>query len=239
MSSVASAFASAFASAVASDLEGTLTSGETWKGVGEYLKRHGRGLRYRGFLMARLPGVFAAKTGLTDRQAVRDGFIASMARFFEGMTPEEVEQVAEWVVEKELWPKRRKAVLGELEAHAEAGRRVVLAAGGYRPVVEAFARRIGAEAVGTPLEFSNGRATGRATGRLAGAVNTGAVKAERLSEWLEACQLRLHAAYGDTLADISMLETSENPVTVCPDQKLREEAEKRGWRVLEDKVQRA
>lgn len=29
---------------VASDLEGTLTAGETWRGVGRYLKRNGRGL---------------------------------------------------------------------------------------------------------------------------------------------------------------------------------------------------
>ena len=213
---------------VASDLEGTLTAGETWRGVGRYLKRHGRGFAYRAFLMSRLPGVMLAKAGLADGQVVRDGFIERMARLFRGMTRAEIERMAEWVVQEELWPKRRREVLGELEAHADAGRRVAIAAGGYQPVVEAFARRIGAEAVGTPLGFSGGRATGR----LVGDVNTGRAKAERLGERVGAGEL--HAAYGDTSADLDMLGMSENPVAVRPDPRLRQEALERGWRVLGD-----
>ena len=215
---------------VASDLEGTLTAGETWRGVGKYLKRHGRGTVYRTFFLSRLPRVLAAKAGLADGQEVRDGFIVGMARLFRGMTRAELDRIGEWVVEEELWPKRRQGVLGELEEHARAGRRVVIAAGGYQPVVEAFARRIGAEAVGTPLEFSEGRATGR----LIGAVNTGRAKAERLRERIGAGEL--HAAYGDTSADLLMLEMSENPVAVRPDPRLRHEALGRGWRVLGDEA---
>lgn len=213
---------------VASDLEGTLTAGETWRGVGRYMEDHGRRTRYRAFLLSRLPGVLAAKLRLTDRQAVRDGFIAGLAQLFRGMTRAEIERMAEWVAEEELWPKRHEAVLRELEAHAEAGRRVVLAAGGYQPVLEAFARKIGAEAVGTPLEFSRGEATGR----LVGAVNTGKAKAERLRERVGAGELR--AAYGDTWADLGMLELSEAPVAVQPDPRLRKEALERGCRVLGD-----
>ena len=176
--------------------------------------------------MSRLPGVLLAKSRLADEQAVRDGFVSGMARPFRSMTRAEVERMAEWVAGEELWPKRRQAVLGELEAHAGAGRRVVIAAGGYQPVVEAFARRLGAEAVGTPLEFF-GR---RATGRLVGAVNTGEAKAKRLRERIGASEL--HAAYGDTSADLLMLEMSENPVVVCPDPRLRDEASRRRWRVI-------
>ena len=194
--------------------------------MGRYLKRHGRGTGYRAFFLSRVPGVLLAKAGLADGQAVRDGFLVGMARLFRGMTRAEIERMAEWVVGEELWPKRRGEVLGELGAHAETGRRVVIAAGGYQPVVEAFARRIGAEAVGTPLEFSEGGATGR----LIGAVNTGRAKAERLCERVGAGEL--HAAYGDTLADLPMLEMSESPVAVRPDPRLRDEALERGWRVL-------
>ena len=213
---------------VASDLEGTLTTGETWKGVGRYMRRHGRGAAYRAFLLFRLPGVLAAKVGLVDGQAVRDSFIVGLARLFRGLPQAQIEGMAEWVVEKELWPKRRVAVLREVEAHAEAGRQVVLAAGGYQPVLEAFARRIGAEAVGTPLEFSDGEATGR----LKGDVNTGPAKAERLREFLGTGELRV--AYGDTLADVGMLELSQEPVAVCPDSGLRKKASEEGWRVVKD-----
>lgn len=213
---------------VASDLEGTLTAGETWRGVGRYMKRHGRGMAYRAFLLSRIPGVLAAKAGLADGQAVRDGFISGLARLFRGMTREELGRMAEWVAEEELWSKRRGTVLAELEGHGKSGSRLVLAAGGYQPVVEALARRIGAEAVGTPLEFSGGRATGR----VVGAVNTGRTKAQRLLRHIGAEEF-LRAAYGDTSADLPMLEMSEEPVAVHPDPRLRERALEEGWRVLD------
>lgn len=131
-------------------------------------------------------------------------------------------------MEEELWPKRRAGVLRELGTHAGAGHTVVLAAGGYQPVLEAFAERIGALAVGTPLEFSGGKATGR----LVGAVNSGATKARRLRARVGAGELR--AAYGDTSADLPMLEMSQNPVAVRPDPRLGKEALGRGWRVIEN-----
>lgn len=212
---------------VASDLEGTLTAGETWRGVGRYLKRNGRGLAYRVYVLSRLPGILAAKAGVADEQRVRDGFVAGMARLFRGMARAELDAMAEWVVEEELWPKRREGVLGELQRSRTSGSRVVLAAGGYQPVLAAFARRLGAEAVGTPLEYSGGMATGR----LMGAVNTGRAKAERLRERIGSGEL--YAAYGDTLADLFMLEMSENPVVVRPERRLRERASREGWRVLD------
>ncbi len=211
---------------IASDLEGTLTTGESWKGVGRYLKEHGRGRSYRAFFLARMPGYFATKVGVGGEQGFRDGWMARLAGLLRGMRPAELERLAGWVVEHELWPKRREGVLDELEGHRVAGRRLVLVAGAYQPVLEAFARKIGAEAVGTPLEYSDGRATGR----LIGAVNTGKAKAERLAGRVGAA--RVVAAYGDTLADLHMLKMSEGPVAVDPDPDLRAEALKRGWRIF-------
>lgn len=211
---------------VASDLEGTLSTGESWKGIGRYLKGHGRGRDYRAFFLARMPGYAATKVA-GDEQKFRDAWMARLARLLRGMGPAELDRLAEWVVEKEMWPNRRGAVLDELRRHKEAGERLVLAAGVYQPVLEAFARRIGAEAVGTPLEYSGGRATGS----LIGAVNTGRAKAARLAE--QVGPAKLTAAYGDTLPDRYMLEMSEKPVAVAPDPELRAEAQRRGWRVFE------
>lgn len=211
---------------VASNLEGTLTTGETWKGVARYLREHGRAFSYRAFFLARLPRALAAKAGMADGQTFRDAFMADLAGFFRGLDPSELNRIAGWVVEEELWPGRREGVLAELEGHRRAGRRVVLAAGTYQPVLEAFTRRIGAEAMGMPLEISGGRATGR----IVGPMNTGYAKARRLRGRVGA--QRLVTAYGDTLADLPMLKLSAEPVAVRPDPRLREEALKRGWRVL-------
>ncbi len=207
---------------VASDLEGTLTVGETWKGVGRYLLRHGQALAYRRFLLTHLPGVAPVKARLRDERAFRDRWIADLSRLFARLAPGELGRLAEWVVEHELWPKRRAGVLAELERHRRAGSRVVLASGTYQPVLEAFARRIGAEAVGTPLAPGGGG--------VAGAVNTDRAKAARLRAFLGGATPAV--AYGDTLADLPMLELSQTPVAVHPDIRLRRVALARGWRVL-------
>lgn len=130
------------------------------------------------------------------------------------------------MVENALWPARREDVLRELRAHQEAGRQVLLVSGTFQPVLEAFAAKLGAEALGTPLALADGKLTGR----LAAPVNVGATKAARLRAALGGAHLV--AAYGDTEADRSMLELADAPVAVYPDEALLALAKVRGWRVL-------
>lgn len=214
---------------VASDLEGTLTTGETWRGVGRYLRRErGRrmALRYWAFFASRTPGVLLARRGFGDEQALRLRWMRDLARFFRDDDAAALARLAEWVVERELWPQRRAAVLAELAAHRAAGRRVILVSGTYQPVLDAFARRIDAEAIGTSLELLSGRATGR----LAGPINNDTVKVASLRPLLGAATL--HAAYGDTSADVPMLNLSDAAIVVGDNARLRAVAAQRGWRVL-------
>jgi HAD superfamily phosphoserine phosphatase-like hydrolase len=213
---------------VATDLEGTLTTGRTWSGVGRYLKRYGPALPYYLFLLAHLPGVLLVKAGLLDRQAYGHRWIVDEARLLKGWSSDDLARMGEWVVEHEMWPRRREAVLAELAAHALNGARVILASGTYMPVAEAFARRAGIPvAVATPLDVRDGRATGR----LSGALSVKAAKVERLNAVLNGEPL--DAAYGDTVADMPMLEMSRTPVAVCPDARLRQIAQQRGWRIFD------
>lgn len=215
---------------VASDLEGTLTSGETWKGAARFLAEHGHARAYRAFFLARLPGALLARAGLRDEQAFRNRWIAELPRLFRGFTAPELRAMAEWIVDHELWPGQRAAPLAELARHRERGGRVVLASATYQPVLEAFARRIGAEAIGTPLEFARQGPDERATGRLAGPVNAGASKAGRLRAFLAGAAPDI--AYGDTPADLPMLELSATPVVVGAHPHLGRIARDRGWRVV-------
>ena len=61
-------------------------------------------------------------------------------------------------------------------------------------------------------------------------LDTGKEKVASLRQYLR--DNPLDSAYGDTSADLPMLELSQKPVAVCPDPKLHEEAVKRGWRIL-------
>ena len=217
------------AALVASDLEGTLTTGETWRGVGRYLREERdrwTAARYWAFFATRTPGALLARRGVIDEQGMRLRWMRDLAGFFRGFGADELGRMAEWVVERELWPQRREAVVAELAAHRAAGRRVLLVSGTYQPMLEAFARRIDAEAIGTPLELRDGRATGR----LAGPVNNAEVKVASLRPLLG--EGRLFAAYGDTPADVPMLALSAAATVVGSNVRLCAMAAERGWRMV-------
>jgi phosphoserine phosphatase len=218
---------------VAADLEGTCTRGETWRGVGRWLVEHGRRRRYRRFLAPRLAALPLVRLGVISRQAFRDRWIRDLASLLGGLTVGELEGLASRVVEDELWPKRRLAVLEELEAFAADGARVVIASGTYEPVLAAFAARLAVGpagpvvGLGTTLELADGRTTG-----LVGRIGTGSLKADRVAALAAGAPLR--AAYGDSLADVPLLELAAEAVAVAPDRDLRPVAIARGWRILDD-----
>jgi phosphoserine phosphatase len=219
------------AGVVATDLEGTLTLGESWRGLVRYLAQvqDGKGKRaYRRFAWRRFPELLLARVGLLDRQGFRDRWLRDFTTLLRGLTQDDVRRMSEWVVEHELWPKRRQSLLAELERYQRAGYRLVLASGTYQPVLDAFSRRLDAVALGTPLEMRDGQTTGR----LLGAVNTGQVKASRLREFVSEIGGRIEAAFGDTAADVPMLALGVRAVAVHPDPALAREARQRGWQVL-------
>jgi phosphoserine phosphatase len=212
---------------VAADLEGTLTMGATWKGIARYLTTHGRSLAYRLFYLRHFPLAMLARWGMVDRAAFNIRFMTGLLKLFKGYTEAQFNEMVEWVLDYETWAQRRADVLAELESLRQQGHRLVIVSGAYQPVVEAFGRRVGAAAIGTPLEIINGKLTGR----FAEPMNMGESKVRKLREFLTG--LPLVAAYGDTLPDISMLAMSQSPVAVYPDEGLRTAAREKGWRILE------
>lgn len=211
---------------VASDLEGTLTVGATWKGVGRYLKTHGYARSYKTFFAVHLPLVLLAKAHVIPEQWMRNLWMRHLLRLLTGFSDAQVREMAEWVVQEELWPSRRQTIIAELEQHLAEGRRVVITSGTYLPVLEAFAARVKAECIGSALATRQGRLTGE----LANGINNGERKAERLATYLG--DSTLAAAYGDTLADVHMLELSAAPTAVAPDKDLHRAAIARGWRIV-------
>lgn len=227
---------------IATDLEGTLTTGETWKGMAAWMQAHGRAGQYQAFFYRQLPGAILARLGLGDKRAFQNRFMAGAAGLLAGLGQARLEGVGAWVVTNELWPKRRPEVLEEIQSALRRGERVVLCSATFQPILEAFARRLGEEvadplagqagpvdqvvALGTPLEMVNGVCTGRTMGP----IRSGQFKADQLEQFLGG-QI-LQAAYGDTLPDLPMLELAQNPVVVYPEARLRQLAVARRWRVI-------
>lgn len=213
--------------AVAADLEGTLTTGESWRAVVEYLITHGKGRAYRTFFLKRLPAALWSYASPRQKRRFATRWLCDLAGFFAGMTTDEMCALATWVVDEALWPKRREEVIAALKLHQATGERLIISSGTYQPILECFARKLGACALGTPLEVIDGKLTGK----VLGSVNVEQVKAARLHELLG--DERLYAAYGNTEADIPMLMLSDRPIAVYPDRLLRSTAKTLGWTVFE------
>jgi phosphoserine phosphatase len=208
--------------AVAADLEGTLTTGAQLIGLGRYLLKQGRVLAALRFYVPRVPGLLLVKFGLIDKQAHGDRLVRDQAKLLKGYSEQQLIDAATWIVEHELWPKRREQLIAELGSQQA---QVILCTGAFQPIVDVFARRINVTGIGTPLEMRDGRSTGQ----LGGPVVDGPEKVEKLRPVVDGM---LDQAYGDAIGDVPMLEWSRAPTAVHPDDKLKKVAQSKGWRIV-------
>ena len=139
-------------------------------------------------------------------------------------TPEKMKMVGEWAVEHDLWKKRREDVIARLKEHASQGAQVYIASSVIEPIIEPFAKRIGAQTIGTPVEYINGNV------RVAGELVAQERKIEQVLSRLGVD--RVDFAYGDTIQDVPLLEHADHPVAVYPDEALKAVAQARGWAIL-------
>ncbi len=103
------------------DLEGTLTAGETWKGVGRYLQNHGKKAAYQRFFLLHLPGALLTKAHLLPRRGYQNLWMRHLAGLFSGLDEATLGDLAGWVVAEELWPKRKAKTIRRLFALREEG----------------------------------------------------------------------------------------------------------------------
>ena len=203
---------------------GTLTTGSPILGLLDWIKVHQSKSQARWLLASMLPSYLLVKLGLIDPQPWGQGLMIKSLTWLKDMDTEKFAQACEWAVEHDLWPKRRDEVIARLTAHTQAGAQVYLASSVVEPIAEAFARRIGVQAIGSPVEIVGGKV------RLV----DGLVSSERkIAEVLKRLNVeKVDYAYGDTFMDIPLLENSLHPVAVYPDKRLLEEAKLHGWEVL-------
>jgi len=209
---------------VVSDLMGTLTTGSPILGLLDWVRGHQSKLQANLYMASTLPSLLLAKLGLIDWQKWGQGLMVDSLSLVRDVTPEKFDEIAEWVVEKDLWRKRHEDVIARLVQHVENGSQVFIASSVYQPAVEAFAKRIGAQAIGTPVKFIDGQV------RLAAELVASKNKIEQVLSRLGVDHVDF--AYGDSALDIPLLEHADHPVAVYPEDKLRAVATKRGWEII-------
>ena len=209
---------------VISDMMGTLTTGSPFIGLVDWVRHNHSKFRANIYMASIMPSYFLAKAGLKDWQKWGQKLMLDSLAYIKNADEEKVRHASEWVVEHNLWKKRREDVVARLVKHREDGAQVYIASSAIEPFIEPFAQRIGAQAIGTPIEIVNGRL--RAIGELA-------ANEKKIEQVLSRLNVeRVDVAYGDTILDLPLLEHADHPVAVYPDAKLKAIAMERGWEII-------
>ena len=209
---------------VISDMMGTLTTGSPVLGLVDWVRRNQSKMQARLYMASIMPSYFIAKRGWIDWQTWAQGLMVNSLKMIKEATPEKMKVVGEWAVEHDLWKKRRDDVIARLREHAAQGAQVYIASSVIEPIIEPFAKRVGAQTIGTPVEYTNGHV------RVAGDLVAQERKIEQVLSRLDV--ERVDFAYGDTAQDVPLLEHADHPVAVYPDERLRAIALERGWEIL-------
>ncbi len=209
---------------VVSDMMGTLTTGSPFLGLVDWVKHNQSKLRANIYMAAIAPSYLLARNGLIDWQKWGQDLMIKSLAYIKEANDEKLRHASEWVVEHDLWKKRREDVVRRLVEHRHQGAQVYIASSVVEPFIEPFAKRIGAQAIGTPVEIVNGRV------KMVGELAANEKKIEQVLSRLGV--QRVDVAFGDTILDIPLLEHADRPVAVYPDQKLRTVALERGWEIF-------
>lgn len=211
---------------VVSDMMGTLTTGSPFLGLVDWVKHNQSKLRANWYMASITPSYLLAKNGWTDWQAWGQKLMVDSLAYIKDATPEKVKHASEWTVEHNLWKNRREDVIARLIKHREDGAKVYIASSSVEPFIEPFARRIGAEAIGSAVEIVNGRL------KMVGELAADERKIEQVLSRLGVD--RVDVAYGDTILDVPLLEHADHPVAVYPEARLKVIARERGWEIIGD-----
>lgn len=125
-------------------------------------------------------------------------------------------------------PRQFKEAAACVADHRNAGRMTVLVTGSIDFIIEPLAEDLAVDSVVAPsLVESNGRFSGELDGPPIGELE----KAKRVRQFSEEHGIDLSAshAYGDSIADLPMLELVGHPHAVNPDRALAAVAAERGW----------
>jgi HAD superfamily hydrolase (TIGR01490 family) len=153
-------------------------------------------------------------------------------RCYAGLPSERIRSLVQPCFEELLRPSLFEEALACVREHHRAGRDIVFVTGSIDFIMAPLAEHLGARAVLAPtLVERDGKFTGELDGPPVGQTE----KARRVRAYAEHQGLDLSAsfAYGDSIADVPMLQEVGHPHAVNPDQALSGTARRLGWPVVQ------
>ena len=161
----------------------------------------------------------------------RSRFNARFYRSYAGLPAGEIRAHARPCYDAVIKPRHYPEGFACVAEHASAGRMVVLVTGSIDFIMDPLAVELKADAL---LAASLVEENNHFTGNLNGPPIGDAEKARRIERFAaeHGIDLARSYAYGDSIADLPMLETVGHPHAVNPDRALKAKATARGWPVL-------
>jgi len=153
-------------------------------------------------------------------------------RNYRGRAVSSAAEMARICLESYFTPRLLTGAEARIKELQGQGYRVVLVTGSLDFLIAPLAERLGIrDVIAARLEARDGQFTGA----LQGAPVSDAEKAVQVREFAERCGIDLAEshAYGDSIADLPMLEAVGHPHAVSPAPRLRRAAQERSWPVLE------
>ena len=153
-------------------------------------------------------------------------------RNYRGLNAESVKQLAGEQFETYVRPKLFPAAVDCIREHQNRGDLIVLVTGSLDFIIQPLANYLEAD---TALTVELEEAHGKFTGELTTLPLSEEEKVHAIQTVVERYNVNLAAsyAYGDSRADLPMLECVGNPIVVNPSKGLRQVAIESGWEISE------
>ena len=160
-----------------------------------------------------------------------DEYLAFALGPMAGMTKETLAPLQRQFVRDHIEPILLDAAFALLEQHRAPGDTLVIITATNTLVTQPIADRLGVEhLIGCEAEIIEGCYTGKPTGMPSFAQG----KVARIQTWCEENKKSMENAvfYSDSHNDLPLLRTVDRAVAVDPDDRLREEAVRKGWDII-------
>lgn len=213
------------------DFDGTLLTNDTLPSLGrEWLRQKRSPARYYKVLLSVVPVLIKYKAGLMSREAMKGQAFKRFNRIFTGMSRQEIEEFFQ-----EAYPNLRElfnpTVLEEIRLAREQGFHCVLLSGAYIELLQLVSSDLGMDtALGARLAFKNNVFDQHGETRFVNGVGKRSILLEAFAG--QSVDWEQSRAFGDSFADICIIETVGERVAVNPDLQLLEHAQKNQWRIV-------
>lgn len=213
------------------DFDGTIYEGETYQVLMNHLKKHPTySDRYKRFMLAVLPRYIGAKFKVYPNSRMRAKSMEIYLNTFRDLTKTELlmyfEEVAQILNEN-----YNEQVVNKLKNHIDDGDYVMVVSGAYTQLLQCAFNDLQIDYIaGTNIPFTNENIDQS----IPMYHIQGNRKNDEIHKHLKGKDIDWSNsyAYADSYSDLSVLELVGNPVAVQPEEKLRDVAEERNWKVI-------